>query len=419
MIEEYDPERSRRLGRYGAAAIVLLAASLSGCYSVQIVEYGPGEQEEGRRPGKARISLVAEPSPSHPIARLYVDHRPILMLRRGTQTEISLAKRPQATIAVGVGLQWWATLLALRDASPFKRRAAIGINVLGLATLLTRGSHGGYVGWLLPDRITRSFLSKTQLLEREAEIPESVAHGQLSLECPQGVWRRTTDAQGQADFHLVSDLGLVTFVDDHPILVSAQTGDATEILVFLPSDFLYSYYRFPPETRIYPPAGADFATQRDTILAVTGKDHLGRHVLVGVAEGQTLLASPTAPHFERYGPLDTNARIPVLRVSSVRAMGVDGLPHLVRGQSGQLVVDLFLASGQRTVNALVQVTGNKGLLIAPPVNAKALRAGRQRTIIVPLEVMDSAQPGRHRLSILVSIPQTESVRAQFVAEITP
>ncbi len=397
---------------------------VSGCYSARLIRDGEAEIEVGRRTGPVAIDIVAAPTPDRPSATVRLSHHPVRRMRKGGDSSLILRKRREALVALGVGLQWWASFLWLRDPGDLNGAAAVSVNLLGAVTLLTRGRGGGYLGWLLPETLRYDYLSDAREVEASAGAQEPLARIVVTLEAPYGRWSETTGPAGEAIVHLVNDLGLASSPDDHPILVTARAAGSREVIAFHPGDFLHGYYAFAAGSRVQI-HGENTITALAMARTYALVGHLGDRYDVRLDDGTAArVAAKVPPRLVRYGAA---SRREPLRTTQVHLLS----PHLVTGgsstvlrpgQSARLLFGLEYAGEENPgeLHLSLRRTGTAAVLEIPsPVRLGRLRSGRRTARSVGVSCPLDAPPGRHVVQLLVDADGITVAEAELTVEVVP
>jgi len=407
----------------GCVALLLVIWAVSGCYSVRMIRDGQAEVEIGRRQGPVAIDVVSAPTPERPLATIQASHHPVRLIRRGGDTSVILRKRPHATLALGVGLQWWATLVWLRHPCGLTAAAAATVNVFGVASLLAGGRHGGYLGWLLPEILRYDYLSNFRELESSAGSREPLDRTQVTLESRFGRWTDMTGPRGGATVHLIRDLGLATSADDRPMLVSAWAGGSREVIAFQPRDFLHGYFAFEAGSRLRVSGdGSATLLAASATYRLLGRRDDGRYDVRLDDDTRGVITPAAPPRLVRYGEPRGAAPYGVVRLHSPRCVAADGRTTLRSGQSGRLFFDLEY-DGRTNLGRLhlrLQVAGS----VAPIELATSGDLGRPRSRgiahrSIAFTCRTDAMAGRYVVQLLVEASGAVVAEAELVVEVEP
>jgi hypothetical protein len=248
----------------------------------------------------------------------------------------------------------------------------------------------------------------------------------VTLESPFGRWTDMTGPTGKATVHLIRDLGLSTFADDRPVLVSAWAGGSREVIAFQPRDFLYGYYAFAAGSRLRITDGSS-----DSLLAASSTYRLlhrrqdGRYDVRLDDDTHAVITSAAPPRLVRYGakPRGAASRRGLLRLLSPRCVAADGSPTLRLGQSGQLLFDLEY-DGPTDLGILrlrLQVSGSTPAPIELSTSGDLPRP-RSGTIAhksVAVTCRTDATAGRYALRLLILASGAVVAEAELVVEVAP
>jgi len=391
--------------------VSLLAASLAvlltGCYSTRVQPLGPAEKVVEETPGEYLVLFPRVPSPERPSLVLNLMHLPRQKVKIGTRQRLYRKKDESKLLGAGLTLQWVSLVLAFKKDGPWSG-AAIGLNLLGAASLLTRGRGGGYLGWFLPATIEKETDKYSKTVDRIAPEPVPVPGAEISVQVRGEQRRHRTNAHGAARIDLVEDLGLDSFSTNRAVAleIGVPVADYQQAHHFLPGEFLYPYYVFDripyfPDRRMrVPPASYTEPGKPYQVVERIASTTYG----IALEDGSRHFLRTADARLVGYGknpPASSPSSRLLIRDLRLSTRTADG--SLAAGEEGFLRFILVNQSGTLVPAVEVDLSTSDGndLEFTPLLHLGEFSAGEAKPVAIPLRAAPQATSGRRTLQIQV------------------
>ena len=398
--------------KYLLPAIFLAASSLffTNCYTTHVQSLDPAEKVVEENPGEHLVLFPRLPAPEDPVLALRLMHLPRQKVKIGIRQQLYLEKNESRLLGAGLALQWASLMVALKKDGNWTPMA-VGLNLLGAASLLTRGKGGGYLGWFLPATIEKEKERYSATIERIA--PESLpVYGAPVSTRAGGVKRQyRTDKLGQVRVDLVEDLDLNRFNSDRAISleIDIPLANYRQVHHFLPGDFLYPYYTFDrapyfPDRRM---TGNPIAYTRPGQSYQVIDRPAPSIYRIALEDGSSCFLKDPDAHLTGFATTAPAASSPSpdmgspLIVRQLRFDDLSGDGFLAPGEKGFLRFTLFNQSETTALKTEIAITPSHlpDIEFTPVIQLGEVAAEEKQTVAIPLRATSSANRGTHTLQI--------------------